>query len=165
MTQTTALANLKCNSLELLKTMRLKLEGGICTDEEIKKLKENLIILNNIVYFNCNDTLLNCNSLVTSLNNCSVNQNTCVNLFSPNVTIQLVSGTHPYNLSIPLLTNVSYTWSKTGVGYDIFSNNNAAYITESIPHTCGQPCFVRCLLTNLENGCTSLKTIILNQFC
>jgi hypothetical protein len=165
MTQTTALANLKCNSLELLKTMRLKLEGGLCVDGEIKDLKINLILLNNAVYFNCVDTLLNCKDLVTSLNNCSVNQDTCANLFSPTVTIQVVTGSHSYDLSIPLLTNVSYTWSKTGVGYDIFSNNNTAYITESVSHACGQPCFVRCLLTNLENGCTSLKTIILNQFC
>lgn len=165
MTQQTAIANLRCNTLELLKIIRLKTEGGVCTDSDYKQLKSNLVSFYDVVYFNCEQTLMNCNMLNTTLNNCSVNSNTCSQIFNPQVTITEIQGPYAYYLTLPLLTGVSYTWSISGDGYNVVPLNNNCGITESFVHQCGDLFIVSCVLKNLENSCTVTKTITLNQNC
>ena len=165
MTQQTAIANLRCNTLELLKQLRLKAEGGVCTDSDYKELKSNLISFYDTVYFDCKQELVKCSVLDTTLNNCSVNSNTCLQIFNPQVIITEVQGIYPYTLTLPLLTGVSYTWSVVGAGYNIVPLNNNCGITESFVHVCGTPFVASCIIRNIENSCSVTKSITLNQSC
>jgi len=166
MTHQDAIVNNKKNSLKILYDTVLKEQGGVCTKEDISKLKTNLKNVYNTVFFDCEPTNILCDTLYpNTLSNCSVTNTTCSTILPNPYNITQVSGTDDYNLYLPPLSDYTYVWSCLDNSYSLTPTNNTCAVNELTIHTCGAPFQVRCAITNTIYGCSTTKTINLNTTC
>jgi hypothetical protein len=170
MTQQTAIANLKKNALYLLYNTLLKEEGGICTKSNLSLLKTKIKGVYSALFTPCANQELTCEELgKNTLSICApivVDCNIVINI-TKSIT-STYSGVVPINylFTLPLESNVTYTWSTNSPGFILDPTLNTCIArTISGIDACGQAIVINCLIQDTTYGCTLIKTLSLGITC